>query len=519
MRVAILLLMTATASAAPLAHLDQDLDGDGKVDRVVVDHGALTISGTDKAIIELAGEVKAARLAAAIVAGVPTLVAAITTGSGEHTIVLERHNGWVRVLDEPTGPVPPDGDYSVAIAPGPNGLYRFQQRTGIARCDGAPAFLYAEGWRDKKWRRLSKLPIGVDQRAPVLVATHDPSAAPSPLEFQIRAVSYEPGAANASELAIPAELYDGKPATYWHEDLVSSGEGQFFTITSRAAHTPAVQLRIQAATGKGLDRAKRIAIVGAHRAWHAELADTDAAQVVDLPEPLDGCVTVVVEEAYGARPGATLAIGELAVYGEGERAGGGEAALAKAIADDRDVESATQALARRGAAAVPPIEAELQHASSGAARMRLIGALAQIHDPAAPPVVARAIAAGQVDERRLDALLATLGTNGVFAAELHDLLVKHELAQHHRAAAAAALAESVVRANSDPALLIDLAGEGDLAQRRAIISGLAALPVPALLAAAQAATAPEAAGDLYRAVTRRARTTPAEAPVALAAFV
>ena len=514
-----MLLWSATASAGPLAQLDQDLDGDGKVDRVVVDRATLTISGSDKAVIELKGEVKAARLAAGMVGGVPTIAAAITTGSGEQTLVVERHGGWTRVIDEPTGPVPPDGDYSIAIAPGPNGLYRYQQRPGLLRCDGKPAFLYAEGWHDKKWRRLSKLPIEVDDHAPVLAAKPDPTSAPVPLEFQLRGVSYEPGAANASELALPAELYDGKPSTYWREDLASSGEGQFFTITSRAASTKAVQVRIQAAAGKGLDRAKRIAIVGDKQAWHADLADTDAAQVIDLPQPIDGCVTVVIEDAYGPKAGATLAIGELAVYGEGERAGGGEAALAKAIADDRDIESATQALSRRGAAAVTALAGELQHASSVATRTRLILAIAQVRDPAARPVVAQAIAKGQVDERQLDQVLAALGASGVFAPELHDLLAKKQLAQAHRAAAAAALADSVTHAKSDPALLLDLAGDGDLAQRRAIIAGLATLPVGTLLAAAQAATAPEAAGDLYRATTRRARTAPAEAPPALAAFV
>jgi len=514
----LMLLVSATAGAAPLAQLDQDLDGDGKVDRVVVDHGALTISGTDKAVIELKGEVKAARLVAGSVAGVPTIAAAITTGSGEQTIVIERRTGWTRVLEEATGPVPPDGDYAIAIAPGPNGLYRYQQRAGITRCDGKPAFLYAEGWHDKKWRRLSKLPTEIDDRAATLIAKPDPSAAPAPLEFQLRGVSYEPGATNVSELAIPTELYDGKPTTYWHEDLASSGEGQFFTITSRAAKTKAVQVRIQAGAGKGLDRAKRIAIVGDKQAWHVDLADTETAQVVDLPEPLDGCVTVVIEEAYGPKTGATLAIGELAVYGEGERAGGGETALAKAIADDRDVASATHALAGRGAAAVTALDGELQHASSMAARMRIVLALAQVRDPAARPIVAQAIAKGQVDERQLDQLLATLGESGMFAQELHDLLVKKELAQAHRAAAAAALADSITRAKSDPALLIDLAGEGDLAQRRAIITGLAAAPIATLLSAAQAATAPEAAGDLYRAATRRAHATAADAPPALAAF-
>src|SRR3569833_2237218 len=201
------------------------------------------------------------------------------------------------------------------------------------------------------------------------------AAAAGPRSSTRRAGTTRSGAGRARHAA---ELYDGKPSTYWREDLASSGEGQFFTITSRAASTQAVQVRIQAAAGRGLDGA-------------------------------------------------------------------------------------------------------LQHASSVATRTRLILASAQARDPAARPVVAQAIAKGQVDERQLDQVLAALGASGVFAPELHDLLAKKQLAQAHRAAAAAALADSVTHAKSDPALLLDLAGDGDLAQRRAIIAGLATLPVGTLL--------------------------------------
>ncbi|MEO8554187.1 MAG: hypothetical protein ABI678_29630, partial [Kofleriaceae bacterium] len=63
------------------------------------------------------------------------------------------------------------------------------------------------------------------------------------------------------------------------------------------------------------------------------------------------------------------------------------------------------------------------------------------------------------------------------------------------------------------------AGDGSREQRRALIEGLSRLPVARLVTAAQAATSPEAAGDLWRAVTRRARAVPAEAGPALAAIV
>ena len=48
--------------------------------------------------------------------------------------------------------------------------------------------------------------------------------------------TYEPGAQNVLDLALPVELEDGKPATYWHEELKTSmAEGQFFTFEPRSA--------------------------------------------------------------------------------------------------------------------------------------------------------------------------------------------------------------------------------------------------------------------------------------------
>jgi hypothetical protein len=508
--VAILMMSAGAATAAPIAHLEQDVDGDGKVDTVVVDGTSLTINTT---VLPLRAPANRAKLVAATSAGVPMIAVALDNT----TIVFEFRGAWREVLRGPTGPVPPDGDYSVAIAPGPNGIYRYQERAGFRRCDGKPAYLFAEGWHDNKFQRLSMLPVEISDTATVIFAKPDGTPASAPLLYQARVASYEPGAQNVLDLALPVELEDGKPATYWHEELKTSmAEGQFFTFEPRTDHAKATQLRFVAAAAKGFDRLERVAVVGGNKAWHVALADNDGAQTVDLPEPIEGCVTVIIEAAHGH---GSLAIGEMSVYGDGERNGGGEAMLAKVIADGGDIKSATQALARRGAAAVTALDGELQKAASAGARTRIVHALAEIHDPSAGPVLAHAIAQSHVEERDLDDVLAALGTLG-FAQELHDLVTKHEVPQAHRAAAVTALATSLATAvQYEPALLIDLAGDGSREERRAVIDGLAHAPVPALVTAARAATTPEASGDLYRAVTRSAHNRPADAPPALAAFV
>ncbi len=313
---------------------------------------------------------------------------------------------------------------------------------------------------------------------------------------------------------IPTELADARPQTAWRAEPNTGGQGQFFTFEPRAASAKAAELRIVGA-GRGFARVKRIAIVGATGAWHVDLADSDGPQVVELPQPIAGCVSVVIEAAHR---GGTVGIGELAVYSEGERTGGGEAALAHVIADGGEIAAATQALARRGAAGAAALDVELQRATSEGARTRLVRALAKVHDPSVGPMLAHAIAQARVEDRELDPVLAAMGAQG-FAQELHDLVAKRDLASGHRAVAAFALAAAIATdPQVDPALLIDLAGEGPREVRHAVIDGLSHAPVPALVAAAQAAATPEAAGDLWRAVTRRARTAPGEAGVALAAF-
>src|SRR4029079_2749545 len=67
-------------------------------------------------------------------------------------------------------------------------------------------------------------------------------------------------------------------------------------------------------------------------------------------------------------------------------------------------------------------------------------------------------------------------------------------------------------------LLAPPAGRGPRVQRQAVIEQLSDVPVAVLAPAAQAATKPSAAGDLYRAITRRAHAVPVERAPALAAL-
>ncbi len=122
MRALALLFVASAASAAPLAVLDQDLDGDGRVDHVTIEAtGELAIGGQK---INLRSSSTYARF----VARAPYLAVTIGSATSEQTVVLEKKAQWAEVLREPTGPVPPDGDYAIVIAPGPGGIYRYQQR-------------------------------------------------------------------------------------------------------------------------------------------------------------------------------------------------------------------------------------------------------------------------------------------------------------------------------------------------------------------------------------------------------
>ena len=510
---ALLLGVPAVAQAAPVASATVDVDG--ATEQVELDARGTVHFGA--ATLPLDAPAVHATISSATIRGVPTVV----VDTDDMAYVFDHGpGGWRRRTSLKTGGVGLDADYAYHVHAFPLGVVRYQTRPGYRRCDGKPALLFAEGLDPSgTFRRLSRIPTEVPADAPVITAHVDASPASAPQLYQARVASLQPGAPNAGGLGIPSELDDGKPATAWREELASDGEGQWFTFEPRAASAKAAQLRIvpgSPAPGlKAPNRPKRIAIVSASGAWHIELPDAagepaGTAFVADLPAPVTGCVTAVLEATYGP-PAGTTAIGELEVFAEGERAGGGEAALAKVVAAGSDgVRAAEQQLARTGAAGVAALDGELQRASDAATRGRLVHALLLIRDPAAAPLLARAIQQRWVEGADLVAAVDALAHLGQ-PQELKALALDEGLPLDARVAAVRGLA-------GQPAPLVELAGQGPRELRHETIAQLSALPVATLAPAAQAATSDSAAGDLWRAVTRRARSAPEERGPALAAL-
>jgi hypothetical protein len=480
-----LILLTGTAAAAP------ELDGKGGVK---IDTKTVQVGITKGTVSE------------AVVRNVPTV---LVQGEREGVVLQQVGGTWKEVARAMVGGSGLDADFGYALDARPEGVYRYQTRPGYTRCDGQPAYLFAEGLNGSKFQRLSKIPTGIPENATVITAKPDANPARDVTIYRARVASHQPGAIDAGALAIPSELDDGKPATTWREDLVSSaGEGQFFTYVPRVKTAKASQIRIVHGP-KGSNRLQRLGLATASGSWHIDIPDgaPGSAYVADLPSPVAGCVTLVIESTYGAPNGATQ-IGELVVYAGDE----GEATLAHAVAEGTDARIASQELARRGAAGVKAIEDELAKTKDHNARSRLFSALVGIKDPAAGPLLARAASEGELQGPELVAAISALAGLGQGQA-LHDIAAKGGTPIDARVAAVRAL-----RVPAERDVLISLAGVGPREVRQATIEALTALEVATLATAAQAATKPSASGDLWRAVTRRARAHTDERPAALTAM-
>jgi hypothetical protein len=525
----LILLASTTAVAAPVATASLDVDLDGSADVVELSGaGTVTVGGKLAGKVDLKLTPTKARILVGGEAARRVLVVDVTSGKERQAVILGWSGGaWRELVRTPLGGVGLDADYATEIDATPEGVYRYQVRARAKRCDGKPAYLFAESFElgPRKFVRRDKLPSFVDASAPRATAKLDTSAAP-PVIFSARLASHQPGAADAGWLAIPSELDDGKPQTFWREDIAASaGEGQFFTFESRISGVQAKQLRIvpgnpaSAATLKASNRPRTLAIVGDKGAYRVELPDAakdplGAAYAIDLPQGLGECVTVVLENTYGPERGQT-AIAELSVYADGERAGGGEAMLARLVADGGSGSvNATAALVRSGLAGANALDAELQKTTHAPTRRRLIAALVKINDAAAAPSLVRAATEGWLQGSELVAVIEALSRLGL-AHELAELAARRDVELEARLAAVRGIS---VDDKGLPRLL-ELAGNGSSDLRRAVIERLTAAPkIEVLIEAAQRETDANAAGDLWRAVTRRARTTKAERPTALAAM-
>lgn len=502
-----LVLLTGSASAAPIGSLTADIDSDGTPDKIEMgDNGYLAIT-TKKVATErvaLAGGTRAT-ITSGVVRGTPT-IAVVTE---KQVFVLQSSAAKWNVIAVENVNVGLDADYSIVVEPRADGVYMYESRIGSQRCDKQPGMAFARFLDGKTFRRIARLPTLIDDNATVISAKPDSSPAREGSIYRARFASYEVGATNAGELPMPVELDDGKPQTAWREEMSSDGEGQYFNFMPRVAAAKASQIRI--VTGPKGNRPHRIGVATASNTWHIDIPDgpPGSAFVADLPTPVAGCVTLVLESTYGGNKGATQ-IGELVVYAEGERTAGSEGALAHAVAEGTDARVAAQELARRGAAGVKAIEDELAKAKDHDARSRLIRAAIAIKDPSVGPLLARAATAGDVQGADLVAAISALAGLGQGQA-LHDLAVKGGTAIDARVAAVRAL-----RGERD--VLLSLAGVGPREVRQATIESLVTLDAATLAAAAQAATKDSAAGDLWRAVTRRARAHADERTAALAAM-
>lgn len=511
-----LLLLTTTAHAAPIATLVEDIDGDGAADRIELEGTGELHVDTKKGQTKAMLPVKPARatLSGALVRGVPTIIVSTDT---EGIALQPSGSTWKQVVKTTIGGVGLDADYSIALDANADGIYRYQTRPDARRCDGKPAYLFAERFESGKFQPLSKLPVDVPANAPTIMANLErkPPATP-PMTFKARVASHQPGAPDAGALAQPQELDDGNANTVWKEDLPSAGEGQFFTYVSRMPDAKASQVRIVAGNVKGGNRPKRLAVVSAqgawHREWHIDIHDgpAGAAWVADLPEPVGGCLTIVIESTYGA-PNGTLALSELEVYADKD----GDPALAHEVATGGGgASAAAQELARRGAPGVAAIEAELAKTTDANTRTRLVRALVANRDPSKGPVIAHAASEGWIAGDELTAAIKALTGTGQGQA-LHDLAARQAVALDARVAAVRALSPAVEKERD---FLVDLAGRGRRELRQAVIEQLTDVPVATLGPIAEAQSKASAAGDMWRAITRRAHAKPEERAAALAAL-
>jgi hypothetical protein len=523
MRAALCLLFaSSTAVAAPVEKVSEDVDGNGTVDPIELGaDGTLTIAGTP---VKVAPAASKGKILIAKLPGGAQIVVDVSHGQDREGVVLDRKGGWHVTTRFPLGGVGLDREYGVEVDATPTGIYRYQTTGRVQRCDDQPAYLFGEKLDGTAWKRLDKLPTGVPAGSATLPARLDASPSSAPLVFQARGASHQLGAGNAGALSLPSELDDGKPETGWREELASGGEGQFFTYRARAPGQKAFQLRIvpgdprTAATSKAAGRPRLLAVVSKQGAWRFDLPaystgePLGAAYVVELPASIGDCVTVVIEGTSGA--GAT-AIAELGIYAEGERSGGGEAVLARVIAQGKGgEEAAAKTLAKRGAAGAVAIDVELSKSTDAASRRRLVHALVKIVDPAATATLIRAATEGWVKDQDLIDVIGALAVNGQTLA-LRDLAAKSGLPIHIRVAAA----RRIPPAGGGFSALVELAGKHPRELRKEIIERLASAAIDQLLQTAPAQSDAATAGDLWRAVSRAGRTNVAARPAIVAAML
>jgi HEAT repeat protein len=448
-----------------------------------------------------------------------------------------------------------DGEVSIGVEVTPDEVVEYQTSSHVTRCDGQPPRLFPRAYDFDAGRFrpvLSPLPPPGGEK---LVARRGDPAMPKgrPVAtFHFTAASTTAAAgSDARDLAAPAAVDDGDPATAWTESLGGDGRGELLTARAGAASYAVRGLRIlpgdasSAQRFRARNRVRKFQIAFGPRAqdrFDVELAEDPGAEParfrdpywVAFPKPIaSSCVTIILtdiapgSEAAPPRNFGTTAISELAIFTELDGPEGAERLVAD-VASAPDCAARVTTLVELGAPAVLPtaqavIAASDPKAPHGLARECLVEALTRLEPEPKNPIVVEALVAAlsgatEKEERLVTAALQRAATAPV--AALAQTLNSAAAPEADRARAARVLG---TLSDDDAALaLLAAVGQGPTPLRITVAQALSSsprLPAEALLAAIERARGESAArqADLLRVVPAAAKRLPAGPAEALAA--
>lgn len=413
--VALLPLVLAAAPAAPppVAEARGDLDGDGRPERAHLERdGALVVDGADgqpraRVMLVEKGGVAQGKVRIVAVEGHAVVHARAELGRGRAAEAVLGGGGKETIFLGRTGPVG-DGERSIVLRVGDDGVVQYQTAAGFSRCDGDD-MLFPERWdfASGRFRPVTdEPPVGIKLRA--TATTPAGLGGPALGLFRFTAASADAsGDRRADRLAAPQELEDGKPATVWHAGWGAAARGAWATARAQAGAPRVRALEIVA----GKEEPKSLALLLGPSSDQQFTVDLQpGAQWVTLPELLPTtCVTVAVAEP-GARDN-TLA--EVRVFTDVDGPGGLER-LAADVADMKpNADGAAHLLAGRGVEAARII-GNILPTAHGLGRRRLLQVLAEIGSEESAPALGKALETAEAADR--DLLVGALAKMGAAGA-------------------------------------------------------------------------------------------------------
>lgn len=321
---------------------------------------------------------------------------------GKRATVVLRDAAGTEVAREVVGPSA-DGDLVRVLAADAHGVRRWQQTSGVARCDGTqPLYLEHLDPRSRTWVR-DALPV---PEAPPL-PSHAPVAGPPPRHtLRFSAGSTDGVATRADELGAPRALDDGHDATALPLGEGAVVRGAFFTALAPRS-VELVSIRVGPPPGGARLPAALILVGGTPALPRARLPLGPTSSWFVLPAPLKGsCVTFVVDEPEASK--GRIAIGEITLHTTDDAPEAMDR-LAASVAHDGD--AGDESVLEQDPASARAILAALPTATP-TGRRRLLALLAR-HDhwlsPADLVALLPLLATAHADERApLVQLLAAL---------------------------------------------------------------------------------------------------------------